>query len=155
MPQYWADLKGKRRSTDLNNDYSGAGAMDLDLDLDRQPAQRSAKRINFKRQRDPRGVSIGQKSKNSSFLDFPEGTVLNEHVPPQVNAIFQKLKEQQKDPEDHLLKPKIRTRSGAWFRQGEGSCWTKGCKGIHNYRNCPKLINYLQRHPDMQAPMDS
>ena len=86
-------------------------------------------------------------------LKFPmTGTVMGQDVPSSVAPIIARLKEQRDFPATVFV-PAQKRPDGRTFRPGGGSCWIKGCQQSHNWASCPKLINYLQHHPQMGVPM--
>ena len=87
-----------------------------------------------------------------TFIHFPlGGTVVNTDVPDMVKDIMTSVEgTPSRLPPDHLL---IDKKDG---RRPGDVCWVKGCGyRRHNWRACPKLINYLQHYPDMSPSIDA
>ena len=111
-------------------------ASDGDVEMAEPPAKRHNKG----------GISRPQ-YKSDDFTFFPPyGTVQNDQVPIRVKDILDTFNGKGKFPPAHPLIPK-----GDNGLRPSG-CWIKGCDQDHNYRSCPTFINYLQKHPAMDAP---
>ena len=113
--------------------------------------------VDNRRQRTSLQLNTGPTSKGVKQPDgkfkFPmTGTVMGQDDPSSVAPIIARLKEQRDFPATVFV-PAQKCPDGRTFRPGGGSCWIKGCQQSPNWASCPKLINYLQHHPQMGVPM--
>ncbi|DBA75622.1 TPA: hypothetical protein ACH3X2_009060 [Trebouxia sp. C0005] len=74
------------------------------------------------------------------------GTVLTKDIPHSVKGINEQLASNQVP--EHLLIP-----ADGRPRRPAKVCWMKGCCLHHSYASCLRLVNYLQRYPNLDANM--
>ena len=125
---------------------------DNEMQLDAPPP---AKRFTLSRDTGPREQKklSRPQPQNSGFVYFPlEGTALSKDAPDAIRPILERLKSRQSKLPEHLLIPEQTLPDGRRQRPAN-TCWIKGCGQGHNYISCPCFLNYLQEHPNMDAPM--
>ncbi|KAL3150671.1 hypothetical protein ABBQ32_000467 [Trebouxia sp. C0010 RCD-2024] len=105
-------------------------------------------------------VSFGDRPKLSQpqpqangFIYFPlDGPVLSKHLPVSVKPILQQIGSNRRKVPDQFLIPSELGANGKPRRTAR-TCWMKGCGLNHNCASCPRLVNYLQRYPNMDGVM--
>ena len=131
---------GKKRHYD-----TGSTSSDI------QMLEPTAKRLSFDRPNRPTGKVSRPQVQQSGFIFYPlDGTVLIRERPASVIPILDQIKANTLRVPEHLLIP---IPEGQSRRPGGGQCWMRGCHLAHNMASCPRLMNYLQRYPNMDAPM--
>ena len=133
---------GRQNSSFRKRDHAASSASEL-MEIDHRRPRLSLTRPT---------VSLSTRQPNGKIRFSPQGTVKGQDIPDSVQPIISRLREDLSNLPSNVFVPQQRRDSDGRMMRPHGVCWVKGCTQNHNWGSCPRLVNYLLEHPNMDAP---